>query len=149
MTTPDPESMSPGEDSVALEDSPTYCVSFGRLTELRRSAVALVAERRVESCPSMITPIHELNGPQALIDEIAEFCGDDPEFIHNNMAIQEIVFRTLLANANKPMTIDALHYELTERWSSPVRPITISEDGLERVLLADDYYGFARGPSHE
>jgi hypothetical protein len=96
-----------------------------------------------------MTPPHELDDPQALIDEIAEFCGDDRDFIRNNMAIQEIVFRTLLANANQPMTLEALHYELTERWSTPVRPINISEAGLERVLEADDYYGFAKAQGED
>ncbi len=146
MTTPDPDTMSPGEDLTTLEESPLYQVSFDRLVELKRSAVALVADRRVATCPSLMTPTHELDDAQALIDEIAEFCGDDPGFINNNMAIQEIVFRTLLANANKPMTLNDLHYELTERWSTPVRPINISEEGLARVLESDDYYGFARVP---
>ena len=149
MTTPDPETMSPAEDYDPFEESPLYHVSFDRLVELRRSAVALVAERRVPACPSLMTPPHELDDPQALIDEIAEFCGDDRDFIHNNMAIQEIVFRTLLANANQPMTLEALHYELTERWSTPVRPINISEAGLERVLEADDYYGFAKAQGED
>ncbi len=149
MTTPEPETMSPAVDSDAFEDSPLYHVSFDRLVELRRSAVALVAERRVPACPSLMTPAHELDDPQALIDEIAEFCGGDKDFIHNNMAIQEIVFRTLLANANQPMTLEALHYELTERWSTPLRPINISEAGLERVLEADDYYGFAKAQGED
>ena len=135
---------SPGEDLLQTDGSPMYHISFDRLTKLNRSAVALLAGRRVEACPSMLTPIHELDNPQAIIDEIAEFCGEDASFIHNNMAIQEIVFRTLLANANKPMSLDTLHYELTERWSTPVRPINITYDNLEKVLEADEYYGFAR-----
>ena len=157
MTTPEPEVISAGRDSTGGEvivntgsDSTgneadvLYHVSFERLVELRRSSVALIAERRVESCPSMLTPLHELDDPQTLIEEIAEYCGGYEDFIHGNMAIQEIVFRTLLANANKPMTLQALHYELTERWSTPIRPISLTEEGLEGVLDADDYYGFSR-----
>ena len=116
---------------------------------LRRSSVALIAERRVESCPSMLTPLNEMDDPQALIEEIAEHCRDDEAFIHSNMAIQEIVFRTLLANANRPMSLEALHHELTERWSTPLRPITLTAESLENVLDADDYYGFSRVQQEE
>ena len=35
------------------------------------------------------------------------------------------------------------HYE-TETWSTPVHPVNVSEEGLQRVLDADTYYGFAR-----
>ena len=162
MTTPEPEVISAGEDSTGGEvvvstgmdftgdeSDVLYHISFDRLEGLRRSPVALIADRRVESCPSMLTPLHELDDPQALIEEIAEHCGDGENFIHSNMAVQEIVFRTLLANGNKPMSLEALHYELTERWSTPLRPITLSEESLESVLDADDYYGFTRVQQEE
>ena len=162
MTTPEPEVISDGGDSaggeVAVstgigftggESDILYYISFDRLEGLRRSPVALVADRRVESCPSMLTPLHELDDPQALIEEIAEHCGDGEDFIHSNMAVQEIVFRTLLANGNKPMSLEALHYELTERWSTPLRPITLAVESLESVLDADDYYGFSRVQEEE
>jgi hypothetical protein len=35
-----------------------------------------------------------------------------------------------------------LHYELTERWSSPIRPITVTVSGLARILDSDVFYGF-------
>lgn len=162
MTTPDPEVISAEGDSTGGEvvvstgmdfsgdeSDVLYHISFDRLEGLRRSPVALIADRRVESCPSMLTPLHELDDPQVLIEEIAEHCGDGEDFIHSNMAVQEIIFRTLLANGNKPMSLEALHYELTERWSTPLRPITLAEESLESVLDADDYYGFSRVQQEE
>ena len=147
MTSRDPETLEPGGETAQAEEAPLYSVSFERMAQLKRSAVTLVATRRVPSCPSLQTPDHELSDPKALVEEIAKYCVDDEGFIRNNMAIQEIVFRTLLAHRNEPMSLGDLHYELTERWSTPIRPITISEQGLRRVLEADDYYGFARiGP---
>ena len=60
------------------------------------------------------------------------------------MPIQEIVFRLLLTRRNTPTLLSDLHYELTEKWSTPVRPINITENGLARILNSDTYYGFVR-----
>ena len=125
-------------------EPPKYYVSFQRLEELDRSAVALVAARRVESCPSMSKPVHELTDPKALITEIARHYKDDPDYIKTDMPLMEIVFRILLSRRNEPTSLTDLHYELTEHWATPVRPINVTEEGLQRVLDGDNYYGFAR-----
>ncbi len=138
MTTPDPEA--PQEH----EEPAVYQVSFERLAMLKRSAVMLVAERRVPSCPSRQKPDHELTDPQKLVNEIAKYCVDEESFIRTEMPIQEIVFRILLSRRNAPTSLHDLHYELTERWATPMRPISISEGGLRRILDADTYYGFVQ-----
>lgn len=143
MTSPEPGTPEQSEETAQPEESRLYRISFERLAELKRSAVLLLAERRTPSCPSLQRPDQELSDPQDLVDEIAQYCGDEEGFIHVNMAIKEIVFRTLLARRNQPTSLYDLHYELTERWSTPIRPINVTEDGLRRILEADSYYGFA------
>ena len=138
MTVPNPES--PQQE----EEIPLYCVSFDRLEHLNRSAITLLAARRSPMAPSMLKEDHELDNPQELLDEIAQYSADEEDFIDSSMPIQEIVFRTLLARRNEPMSLSDLHYELTERWATPIRPISISLRHLERILDNDDYYGFAR-----
>lgn len=125
-------------------EPPKYFVSFQRLEELNRSAVTLVAARRVESCPSMSKPLHELKDAKALITEIARHYKDDEDYIRSDMPLMEIVFRILLSRRNEPTSLTDLHYELTERWATPVRPINVTEAGLQRVLDGDSYYGFAQ-----
>ena len=147
MTSADPQDLQ--ESGQPEEESPPeeplfYRISFDRLAELNRSAIALVAERRGPSCPSLAKPIQELTNPRQLVDEIAKFSAGDEGFIRATMGIQEIVFRTLLARRNQPTLLTDLHYELTERWSTPIRPINITEDGLRRIMEGDDFYGFAR-----
>ncbi|MCI0846674.1 MAG: hypothetical protein J4N33_06085 [Chloroflexi bacterium] len=127
-----------------IEEEYFYIISFDRLEELNRSALQLVAERRGPSYPSRDKPDHELTNVQALIDEIAEHYTEDEDFIRTEMPIQEIVFRILLTRRNQPTPLRDLHYELTERWATPVRPINVSELGLRRILDADIHYGFAR-----
>ena len=125
-------------------DSPLYYISFERLDELRRSAIVLLASRRGPSCPSRLQPDHELTDPQQLVDEIADYCSADQGFIRPDMPIQEIVFRILLSRRNQPTPLQDLHYELTEKWATPIRPISITKKGMRRVLDHDTYYGFAR-----
>ncbi len=138
MTTPDPET------AQQPEDPPLYQVSFERLKQLKRSATILVATRRPPSCPSRQKPDQELTDAKELVDEIAAHCADDEGFIRTEMPVQEIVFRTLLARRNKPTLLRDLLYELTDRWATPVRPITLTEEGLARILDVDTYYGFVR-----
>ncbi|MCH7605820.1 MAG: hypothetical protein IH962_01580 [Chloroflexi bacterium] len=145
MTSPEPQTPEPVDaEEEQPEETPLYFVSFERLATLNRSPIVLISERRMPSCPSLQHPDHELSDPKALVDEIAKYCGEEEEFIRSSMTIQEIVFRTILARRNEPTSLTDLHHELTERWSTPIRPINITEERLQRVLDTDDYYGFAR-----
>ena len=138
MTTPEQEIIDQPE--IAL----LYQISFERLAELRRSPIAIMADRRPKSAPSRKKPDSELPDAKKMVDEIASYCADDDDFIRTEMPIQEIVFRLLLTRRNTPTLLSDLHYELTEKWSTPVRPINITEAGLVRILDSDTYYGFAR-----
>ena len=103
----------------------------------------MLADRRGPGCPSLLQPNHELDNPQELLNEIAEYSAGEEGFINSNMPLQEIVFRMLLTRRNQPTSLEELHHELTERWSTPVRPINITLKSLERILNSDNYYGFA------
>ena len=130
-----PEGQTPG--------SGRYHISLSRLEELNRSAVHLIAGRLTDACPSYGRPYSDLD-PVALIREIREFNVDMDDFIRFDMPIKEIIFRMLLAQGNDPMSLSGLHHELTDRWSNALRPISIDEAHLSRVLDSDTYYGFAQ-----
>ena len=119
-----------------------YRFSLDRLGELSRSAVPLLAARLNSSCPSFGLAAPDIGDPGALIAEINSHCADDPDFIRQSMPLQEIVFRTLLLAEDQTSTLGDLHYELTERWSSPIRPISVTLAGLARILDSDEFYGF-------
>ncbi len=121
-----------------------YYISFERIEQLNRSPVAIVAARRGPSCPSLLQPEHELTDPKKLVGEIAKYCSDEPGFVRHDMPIQEMVFRMLLLRGNKPTLLEELHYDLTEKWASPTRPISISQENLNRVLVSDTFYGFSQ-----
>lgn len=145
MILPIPEASPETELEQEPEETPLYYrISFDRLAELERDAVTLLAARRGPAAPSLVQADHELDDPQALLEEIAEFAAPEPDFIRSELPVQEIIFRTLLARRNEPMALKDLCYELTERWSVPERPINLTPGNLQRILDHDHYYGFAR-----
>ena len=147
MTTQDPNVGGLAEDSVAEEparENPLFLISVDRLAKLERSPLHLVAGRLATSSPSKSKTIGELGDVKSLIREISQNYKNDEGFIRSDMPVQEIVFRTLLARNNRPMSLADLHYELTEKWATPIRPSIITEERLLRILDNDSYYGFAR-----
>jgi len=143
MTTSETQADNPEEEIVEAPEPLLFTINFARLAELKRSAIMLLAARRVPTCPSLDLPDSGLTDPQKLVSEIADHFDDDEGFITSDMTIQEIVFRTLLTRRNAPTLLRDLHYGLTERWSTPVRPINITEEGLRGIMESDNYYGFA------
>tara|TARA_B110000196_G_scaffold265211_1_gene238062 strand:- start:551 stop:1012 length:462 start_codon:yes stop_codon:yes gene_type:complete len=125
-------------------ENPLFLISADRLDKLERSPIHLVAARLTASSPSKTKAISELGNVKSLIREISQNSKNDSSFIRSNMPVQEIVFRTLLARNNRPMSLTDIHYELTDRWATPIRPIVITEERLLRILDNDTYYGFAR-----
>jgi len=150
MTTQDPNAEELVDELVeeSLEEpeieNPLFLISVDRLAKLERSPVHLVAGRLVSTSPSKSKPMNELGDVKGLIREISQNYKNDSSFIRSDMPVQEIVFRTLLARNNRPMSLVDLHYELTEKWATPIRPIVITEERLLRILDNDTYYGFAR-----
>jgi hypothetical protein len=143
MTTPDPKTEQQVDEQPEKEN-PMFLISVERLNQLDRSPVHLVAGRLASTSPSKSKPIKEIGDVKGLIREIAQNYKNDPNFIRSDMPVQEIIFRTLLARGNRPMSLTDLHYELTERWATPIRPIVITEERLLRILDSDTYYGFWR-----
>ena len=128
---------------------PEYRFSLERLEELNRSPIPLLLARLNTTCPSFGKTPAEIADPSDLVKEIRTHCAEDTEFIQSAMPLQEIVFRTLLLRGEEPMPLTELHAELTEKWSTPIRPITLTVSGLARVLESDVFYGFAGIPVDE
>ena len=147
MTTQDPNVEGLAEELVAEErvrENPLFLISIDRLAKLERSPVHLVAGRLATSSPSKSKNIGELGDVKSLIREISQNYKNDESFIRSDMPVQEIVFRTLLARNNRPISLADLHYELTEKWATPTRPIVITEERQIRILDTDTYYAFSR-----
>lgn len=144
MTTP--EDVIAEETESIAEEIPYYVIDQSRVAELDRSVTALLLSRRCPSCKTRLKSRRRVPSEEAQIKEIAECCATREGFIRADMPMQEIIFRSILSEGNKPVSLEKLHYLVTDQWYSPVNPRSISAGGLKLVLDNDLYYGFAQVP---
>jgi hypothetical protein len=119
-----------------------YFIDSKRAQELGRSLDQLLFSRRCDKCRTRLAK-QELPSVREQFKDITECCAQDEGFVSPDMPLQEIVFRTLLAEGNKPLTLAQLHYAVTEKWATPIRPMNLSLVSLKRILDRDTYYCFS------
>jgi hypothetical protein len=72
---------------------------------------------------------------------MANICAKEPDFLLPGTPITEAVFKLLLANTNKAMTLDEIQSGLTMAWASVIYLKNLSDEILHRMLNeANDYY---------
>ncbi len=76
---------------------------------------------------------------------IKDCCSKLPDFVTARMPIMESVFRILLANGNRPMTVEDIGRELSERRGGD--NYAGSPQMLTRLLYNDHWYGFKQESS--
>ena len=136
------EELETQETEIVEEKVYLYKIEPSRLDQLNRSLAITLLSRRCPSCKAKIEGMSEPPPGEKQIKEMAKCCVKKENFIRPEMPLQEIVFRTILAKANKPVLLEELHDAVTDRWYSPINPRNISVQGIKSVLDNDVYYGF-------
>tara|TARA_B100001964_G_scaffold229934_1_gene282815 strand:- start:2013 stop:2471 length:459 start_codon:yes stop_codon:yes gene_type:complete len=73
-------------------------------------------------------------------------CANEPEFLLPGTPITEAVFRLLLANLNKAMTLKEIQSGLTDAWASVIYLKNLSDEVLRRMLEQENEYFIRRAP---
>jgi len=73
-------------------------------------------------------------------------CANEPEFLLPGTPITEAVFRLLLANSNKAMTLVEIQSGLTAAWASVIYLKNLSDEVLCRMLDVENDYFIRRAP---
>ena len=73
-------------------------------------------------------------------------CANEPEFLLPGTPITEAVFRLLLANLNKAMTLAEIQSGLTCAWASVIYLKNLSDEVLRRMLEQENEYFIRRAP---
>ena len=73
-------------------------------------------------------------------------CANEPEFLLPGTPITEAVFRLLLANLNKAMTLAEIQSGLTDAWASVIYLKNLSDEVLRRMLEQENEYFIRRAP---
>ena len=119
-----------------------YVFDPGRTRQLGRPLEGLLLSRRCYQCASRYDGTGEpVPAAEEQIEEVAKCCSQQPDFIAPEMPLMEIVFRTILAQGNRPTTLHEIHDALTDRWATPTNPRHLSVETLHRVMGGDNYYG--------
>ncbi len=141
MTTPEDVELQETESGV--EEGSYYVIDPARGRDLNRSLVTMFSARRCPSCQARLKADLVKLTEEEHIEGIVECCSTQEEFVRPDMPMQEIIFRSVLSEGNQPVSLEQLHYLVTERWYTPNNPRNISVGGLKRVLDSDMYYGFS------
>ena len=76
--------------------------------------------------------------PEDIIKSVSTCCSKKGDFIRADMPVMSGVFRYFLANGNKPVELETLSKELSERRGTIAGT---SPEILHRLLIHDRYYG--------
>jgi len=74
-------------------------------------------------------------------------CANEPEFLLPGTPITEAVFRLLLANLNKAMTLAEIQSGLTDAWASVIYLKNLSDEVLRQMLDQENDYFIRRAPT--
>ena len=122
-----------------------YFISKDAIEKRGLDFVSLVKERRCNTCTVKMSKnsYKETNSTvQQEIEELAKCCASKGEFLSPYMPLKESLFRMMLKVSNRPMSLIALHWEITEELASPTHPMAMSIGHIKRILDRDQYYGF-------
>ncbi|MDP6666490.1 MAG: hypothetical protein QF357_03720 [Dehalococcoidia bacterium] len=75
---------------------------------------------------------------------MSNICSKEPDFLLPGTPITEAVFKLLLANTNKAMTLDEIQSGLTTAWASVIYLKNLSDEILRRMLDRENDYFIKR-----
>ena len=75
---------------------------------------------------------------------MSNICSKEPDFLLPGTPITEAVFKLLLANTNKAMTVQEIQSGLTTAWASVIYLKNLSGDILRRMLDQENDYFIKR-----
>jgi len=116
-----------------------WCIDLDWYQSNRRSFITLAQECL---CPECRKRLKIEEGEVSVADvtsSIKDCCSKAPEFITGELPILESIFRLFLANGNKPMDLEEIGNQLSERRGGDATRTSV--EVLSRVLESDRYYG--------
>lgn len=113
-----------------------YYIDLDWYQEQDRSFVLLAASRL---CPTSQKKIPKSDA--ALLTALKQCCSKSEQYITLDMTLAESIFRLLLANGNKPMSVEQMQAKLLQHTGDMTGSRDISAQKLKLVIDNDKYYG--------
>jgi len=112
--------------------------SFALMVRSRRCAYCTECENRPQE-ESLV-----LRDASEYMDQIADYCCHKSDYLLPGTPLTEAVFRLLLANRNRPMTLNEIEVGLAGAWTSAIYLKNLSDEVLERLLNKPNEYCIGR-----
>jgi len=127
------------EDIGIEQPTSRWCIELDWYQLNRRSFITLAQECLCPACRERLK-VDEGGASQAdVLAAIKDCCSKTEGFITGELPIMESVFRLLLANGNKPMDLEEIGSQLSERRGGDATRTSV--EVLSRILGNDRYYG--------
>ncbi len=127
-----------------LEEEPKYQIDTKAFDTSGRSFSYAVYTRLSQNGKAVVDDGKTVGGfglASEYMKVMSNICSKEPDFLLPGTPITEAVFRLLLANTNKAMTIGEIHAGLTTAWASVIYLKNLSDEILRRMLDEEnDYY---------
>ena len=79
--------------------------------------------------------------PSEMMKIVGSICAKEPDYMLPGTPISEAVFRLLIANGNRPMTLLDIQTGLASAWASVIYLKNLSDEVVQRMLdSANEYF---------
>ena len=116
-----------------------WCIDFDWYQQNKRSLLVLAQSYLCPKCAKKLNVEAGEPSIKTLLKTIQGCCSHAPDYIHDQLPIMESVFRLFLANGNKPLELEELGNQLSERRGGDTYRTSV--EILPRLLKKDRYYG--------
>ena len=135
--------MTAQDETAAREQPPArYAISEAVAAETGRCLPLLAYSRQCYTCQQRMEIEESIAVPLSdFMDNIADCCAEETDYLLPDTPMKEAVFRVLLARRNAPVTADEISEELSRKWSMTQFPRPTDPRVMRRLLGAvRDYY---------
>ncbi|HIK89889.1 MAG TPA: hypothetical protein EYG09_09620 [Dehalococcoidia bacterium] len=129
------------------EEEPKYQIDAKEFETSGRSFSFAIYSRLSQSGKAVIDDGKSVGGfgaPAEYMKVMSNICSNEPDFLLPGTPITEAVFKLLLANTNKAMTLDEIQSGLTTAWASVIYLKNLSDEILRRMLDQENDYFIKR-----
>lgn len=101
-----------------------------------------MSERGMAQLGGTVTEMPDSFGtPSEIMKIVASICSKEPDYLLPGTPISEAVFRLLIANGNRPMTLVDVQSGLATAWASVIYLKNLSDEVVQRMLdTQNEYY---------
>lgn len=137
------------DEETGQQEDARYAIDVRAFESSGKSFVYAVYTRMSERGMAQVggTP-DDLPQPMGSVNEymkvIAAVCSKEPDFLLPGTPISEAVFRLLLANNNKPLSLQEIQTGLTSAWASVIYLKNLSDEVVRRMLDEPNEYFIRR-----